>query len=304
VKQVIWSALRLELVNAPTPQPGPGQLLVEVAAAGVGLVDLLMCQAAGAAAFVPGIEVAGTVTDTGGGVLKSLIGTRIFARVIHGGYAENVLVEAAESVLLPDTVDCVTAVGVGVNTLVAHFALTNAMTAAGQRVLVRGASGGIGVMAAKLALSLGATVAASSRGRYEERLGALGIQEVVDTNSRGTDDFDVIIDLVAGQEVPKFIDRLKPNGRYVIAGIAGGLPPSDFGNALLTGFRRSLSVSTLSLDTVSPLAIRQAAEHLFAKAARAELSAVIDRELPLAEAAQAHALLTGGDVFGKLVLLP
>jgi NADPH:quinone reductase len=304
LKQVVATDQRLELSETKDPLPGPGQLLIDVAAAGVGLVDVLMSQAFGPNPFVPGIEVAGTVAKVSTGVAPALIGTRVFARVSQGGYAQRVIAEASETIELPDALDEVNAVGLGVNALVAHFALNRAVVAAGQRVLVRGASGGIGVMAIQLAEALGATVIASSRGRHGERLCALGAREVVGPNASGAEDFDVVIDPVAGSDVGRLIARLRPNGRYVIAGIAGGMPPDDFGKALAAGFRRTLGVSTFSLDTVSANLVREAAGQLFARAARKQISAVVDRVLPLAEAARAHALLSGGEVLGKLVLRP
>ena len=169
---------------------------------------------------------------------------------------------------------------------------------------MRGAAGGIGVMAVQLAASRGATVLATTRGRHAERLRRLGAHAVVPDDAAVVDQCDVVVDLVAGDAVPAFIDRLAPNGRYVIAGIAAGMPPAEFGAPLLGGFRRSLSVATFSLDTVPPAAVRDGARRLFADLAAGRLAPVIDQRLPLDQGSAAHARLTRGGVLGKLVLQP
>ena len=99
-------------------------------------------------------------------------------------------------------------------------------------------------MAIQLAAARGAHVIASTRSGDAKRLRDLGAAEVLDARADGVDAIDAVIDLVAGEATGVFVERLRANGRYLIAGIAGGMPPPHFAAALISGFRRSLSVST------------------------------------------------------------
>ena len=114
----------------------------------------------------------------------------------------------------------------------------------------------------------------------------------------------MIIDIVAGDALPTFIERLAPNGRLVLVGIVGGTPPQDFGTTLMTSFQRSLSVGTFSLDTVPTVIRDRVRAEYFDAAARGELNAVVDDILPLESAAEAHQRMDDGQVFGRIVLTP
>jgi NADPH:quinone reductase-like Zn-dependent oxidoreductase len=275
-----------------------------VEAAGVGHVDELMCERnVEGDRLVPGVEVAGRAVAVGEGLDAALIGMRVYARVPSGGYAEQVVVDRNELVPIPDILDATQAVGIGVNALVARFALERSGVRPGERLLVRGAGGGIGLMVVQLAAAAGATVVAAVRSPDRERLRGLGAQAVVDARA-DAGEYEVVIDLVAGDDVERYIAGLGSNGRYVIAGTACGMPPETFGRALIAGFRKTIGVSTFSLDSIAPATVNAAATQLLSMAAACQLSSVIDRELPLAEAASAHALLRQGGRFGKLVLRP
>jgi NADPH:quinone reductase len=196
-------------------------------------------------------------------------------------------------------------VALGSSGPVAHFALAQARFTAGESVLVRGAAGSIGILAVQLAALGGAgtiavTTSSPERGKRLEELGAT---VVLDRSGAGAaDEFDVVLDIIGGPEVPAFIDRLASNGRMVVLGAVAGFPPPDFGAALLRSFQRSRSVGTFSLDTVAvPERNRVRAEQL-AAAARGELRSVVHDVLPLAEAAEAHRRMDAGEVFGRIVL--
>lgn len=116
--------------------------------------------------------------------------------------------------------------------------------------------------------------------------------------------FDVVIDVVGGPQLPLFLDRLNPNGRYVAVGVVGGQPPADFGTRLMDAFRRSLSFATFSSDTV-PGPDRQAVRSSqFADAAHGDLRTVVHEVLPLDQAVLAHREMDAGKVFGRVVLTP
>ncbi len=305
----------LAVVDLPEPVAAAGEVLIEVARIGVGGVDAVIRRGTIGSGFptgtVPGSEVAGEVVAVGDGVDRALVGARVwaFTGTAGGGYAERAVAAVDDLVVLPADLASEAAVTLGSAGPVAHFALERARATAGETVLIRGAGGSIGIAAVELAAALGAQVAvttsSASRG---ERLRALGAVQVLDRSGKdpagSPHAFDVIVDIIGGDGLGGFIDRLAPNGRLVAVGIVGGNPPADFGTALLRGFRRSISFGTLSLDTVPRDELVGVRSEQFAAAARGDLHAVVDDVLPLAEAAEAHRRMDAGEVFGRIVLVP
>ncbi|MFJ7214037.1 zinc-dependent alcohol dehydrogenase family protein [Amycolatopsis sp. NPDC098790] len=300
----------LAVIDLPDPEPGPGQVLVATEAIGVGGVDAVILSGALAAyGFEPGHvlggEIAGTVTAAGDGVDPSWLGRRVWAFAgVGGGYAEQAVAPAETLVPLPETLSPVDAVTLGSSGFVAHFALRHAHFAPGESVLVRGAAGGIGIMAVQLAAKAGAIAVTTSSPERGQRLRELGATQVLDRAAGGPDTYDVILDVVAGPELPGFFAKLKPNGRMVAVGVVAGEPPADFGKELLTAFRRSLSFATFSADTIPWADRRPVAADLFAAATRGELTSVVHEVLPLEDAVTAHRKLRDGEVFGRIVLTP
>jgi NADPH:quinone reductase-like Zn-dependent oxidoreductase len=193
---------------------------------------------------------------------------------------------------------------------VAHFGLRHARFAPGESVLVRGAAGGIGIMTVQLAARGGASAVAVTTSSAErgDRLRNLGATHVLDRSGAGGEDapagYDVIIDVVAGPDMPSFLARLNPNGRMVAVGVVAGYPPADFGMELFTAFRKSMSFATFSADTVPAPDRRTAIAGLFAAAVRGELQSVVHGQLPLEQAVLAHQKLEAGEVLGRIVLMP
>ena len=306
----------MEVVEKESPTPAAGEIAVRTEAIGVGGVDAVIRRGSigGAglqAGFVPGSEVAGKVTAVGAGVDSGWLGRDVWAFTgISGGYAEVAIARETDVVALPPGLSPIDAVTLGSAAPVAHFALARGHFAPGENVLIRGAAGSIGIAAVELAAHTGAasvTVTSSSPARGA-RLLNLGATHVLDRAGEGDESapvaFDVIIDIVAGPLTPSFIDRLAPNGRMVLVGVVGGYPPADFGGALLSGFQRSISVSTFSLDTVPRADLARIRTEQFIAAARGELTAALHSVLPLAAAADAHRAIDAGEVFGRIVLVP
>ncbi|WFR65758.1 zinc-binding dehydrogenase [Curtobacterium flaccumfaciens] len=298
----------------PDPVPGPGQVLVETEAIGVGGVDAVIRRGTiGRAGIepghVPGSEVAGTVTLVGAGVDPSWTGRRVWAFTgIGGAYAERAVARVADVTQLQDELGAIDAVTLGSAAPVAHFALGHARLGAGERVLVRGAAGSIGIAAVELAARAGASAVAvttDSAARGERLLG-LGATHVLDRRGSGDgpESYDVVIDIVGGLDLPDFLDRLAPNGRLVLVGAVAGMPAADFGGRLLTAFQQSRSFATFSLDTVPRDALATARAELFRDAVAGALTPVVDDVLPLADAAEAHRRMDAGAVFGRVVLTP
>lgn len=293
----------LTIEEVPFPIPTKGQALVRVEASGVGQVDRLMALAI-ADTFVPGVEVVGVVSSVGPDADEGWVGQRVFTMVPMGGYAEFLVVDAEALVPLPEGLEAGDALAIGTNALVAQYALDCGRVVAGERLLVRGATGGIGVMAVQLATQRGCKVIATQRNDSADRLRLLGAAEVACADAADSGEFDIVIDLVAGAAVADFMKLLRPGGRYVLAGIAGGMPPEDFAAPLIQGFRRSLSVLTCSLDTMKQGARFAALRELFQAAVDKRLTPVIAHRFSLNEATRAHDILSAGGLFGKIILLP
>jgi NADPH:quinone reductase-like Zn-dependent oxidoreductase len=305
----------LAVVELPDPHPEAGQVLIATEAIGVGGVDVVIRRGALAAygfreGHVPGGEIAGTVTAVGDGVDASWVGQRVWAFTgVGGGYAEQAVAPAATLVPLPAGLPAADAVTLGGSGAVAHFGLRHARFAPGESVLVRGAAGGIGVMAVQLADRGGAGVVAVTTSSAErgDRLRKLGATHVVDRVGEGADvpaGYDVIIDVVAGADLPAFFGKLNPNGRMVAVGVVAGYPPADFGQEMFAAFQKSMSFATFSTDTVAQPERRAAIVELFTAARRGDLHAVVHEQLPLEQAVLAHRKMDAGEVFGRIVLTP
>ncbi|WP_055587818.1 zinc-binding dehydrogenase [Streptacidiphilus griseoplanus] len=306
----------LAVVELPVPAPAAGQVLIAVEAAGVGGVDTVIRSGALAAygfkeGFIPGGEVAGTVTRVGDGVDASWIGRRVWAFTgTGGGYVEQAVAPVEQILPLPDSLSTVAAVTLGSAGAVAHFGLRHARFAPGERVLVRGAAGSIGIMAVQLAARGGAAAVAVTTSSAErgERLRRLGATHVLDRSGQGGAEapagHDVIIDIVAGQDMPSFLDRLNPNGRMVAVGAVAGQPPADFGARIMAAFQKSISFSTFSAATVARADLLAVRGEQFAAAGRGEIETVVHEVLPLDEAVLAHQKMAAGEVFGRIVLTP
>ncbi len=304
------------MTDRPVPVPAAGQVLITTEAIGVGGVDAVIRSGAVAGygfkeGHVLGSEVAGTVSAVGEGVEGSWVGRRVWAFTgLGGGYAEQAVAAVAEVLPLPAALSAEHAVTLGSSGVVAHFALAHARFAPGESVLVRGAAGSIGILAVHLAARRGAGVVAVTTSSAErgDRLRTLGATHVLGRSGEGGPDapcgYDVIVDVVAGADMPSFLGRLKPNGRMVLVGIVAGQPPADFGTTMMAAFQRSLSFATFSADTVAEADRRAVRSAQFDAAARGELPAVVHEVLPLEQAALAHAKMDAGEVFGRIVLNP
>jgi NADPH2:quinone reductase len=305
---------RMSLVERPEPVAAAGQVVLRTEAVGVGGVDAVIRRGtiglATEPGMVPGSEVAGTVVALGDGVDPSWLGRRVWAFTgISGGYAELAVAGVADLTPLPDALSAIDAVALGSAATVAHFALEHGRLAPGESLLVRGGAGSIGIAAIELATRAGAGVVAATTSSAERgrRLREHGATHVLDRAGDGEgmpETVDVILDVVGGPDVPAFVDRLGPNGRYVLVGAIAGFPRPDFGQALLRSFGLSRSFAAFSLDSVPVDRRNRVREELLQAAARGELHAMVDDVLPLADAAEAHRRMDDGTVFGRIVLTP
>ncbi|WP_344148381.1 zinc-binding dehydrogenase [Kribbella yunnanensis] len=302
----------MAVVDVPAPDPGPGQVSIAVEAIGVGGVDAVIRRGTLAGygfgtGHILGSEVAGTVSAVGAEVDSSWIGERVWAFTgTGGGYVEQAVAAVDHLERIPAGLTNEAAVALGSSGAVAHFALQHAHFAPGESVLIRGAAGSIGLLAVQLAAAASAVAVTTSSPDRGHRLRELGATHVLDRSGAGDGPatYDVILDVVAGPDLPTFLPRLSPNGRLVVLGVVGGPLPADLTEHLMRSFQRSLSLATFSLDTIDLPARARVRRDQFAAAARGELQAVVHDVLSLDEAAKAHEQMDAGHVFGRIVLKP
>jgi NADPH2:quinone reductase len=304
-------ALRLQTI--PTPAPGPGQILVEVRAAGVNRPDTM--QRIGQYPPPPGapdtlgLEIAGVVVQGAG---RWREGDAVCALLGGGGYAQFAAVDARHALPIPAGLDLVQAASLPetVFTVYANV-FEHGGLKPGETFLVHGATSGIGVTAVQMAKAAGAKVIATGRGPEKAAAAkALGADVSIDVNA---EDFaqvckreggvDVVLDMVGGAHFAKALDALKTGGRIVFIAALGG------GEVALPIFRLMQKRAVVTGSTLRPRdadeKARLAAEVervVWPWIAQGKLRPVVDRTFPLSQAAQAHAYLEAGAHVGKIVL--
>jgi NADPH:quinone reductase len=236
----------VRVLELPEPEPGPGQVVVDVRAAGISYPDVLLSQGRyqyrPEPPFAPGAEVAGVIRSAPEGA-RVRPGDRVAAFTMVGGLAEVVAVDADLVLPIPDSLDFVTAAALPMNYLTCHFALRHrGALQSGETVLVHGAAGGIGSAAVQLASLWGARVLAvvSDAGRAEtaRRAGAAevlladGFLDTVRELTGGTG-VDVVVDPVGGDRFTDSCRALRATGRILVVGFTGGEIPTVRVNRLL-----------------------------------------------------------------------
>jgi len=309
----------MHLAEVPDPSPGPGEVLVRAHATAVNRADTLQRRGfypppPGASEII-GMEVAGEVAGLGEGVDGWTVGDRVMALLAGGGYAELVAIPAGQLMPVPQGMSWTDAAAIPECFLTAHDNLfTRGRLTAGETVLIHGGGGGVGTAAIQLAHRAGARVlvTAGSAGKLERcrELGAdAGInhrEEDFVVRAReltGGDGVDVILDVMGASYLARNLDALAIEGRLVIIGLQGGTISDIDLNAML---RRRLTViaTTLRGRPVEQKAeiVRRFVEDGLEGFAGGSLRPVVDRVLPLAEAAAAHRAMEAGENVGKLVL--
>ncbi|MFE9423538.1 zinc-binding dehydrogenase [Kitasatospora sp. NPDC006697] len=292
---------------APDPVPGAGEVLVAVEYANTTFVETRF-RATGAGPFraelpmVPGNGVGGTVTALGEGAPAGLLGRRVVASLSgRGGYAELAVAAASAVHPVPDGLALDEAVALLADGRTAVLQLRAARPAAGERVLVEAAAGGVGTLLVQLAVAAGARVVAAAGGERKLALArSLGAQEAVDYREPGWADrvgpVDVVFDGVGGEIGRAAFGLLRPGGRMDSFGLAAGewaaIPAeaaAGRGVELVAGER-------------TPEALRSATAHALAEGAAGRLRPVIGQRFALAEAAAAHTAIESRATVGKTLL--
>jgi NADPH:quinone reductase-like Zn-dependent oxidoreductase len=229
----------LRVEEQPDPQLGPGEVRIDVAAAGINFADVMarmgLYPDAPKTPCVVGYEVAGTILELGEGVQGLTPGQRVVAGTQFGGYASQVVVPAADVVALPDELSFEQGAAIPVNYATAWAGLIGyGNLQRGERVLVHSAGGGVGIAATQIAKRSGAEVYGTASPSKHARCEEIGVDQAIDYTQSGWErdlpKFDVILDAVGGKSFRIGYGLLRPGGRLVAFGAS----------ALVTGQRRNI----------------------------------------------------------------
>ena len=306
----------LQVVELDDPEPGPGEVLVRVAATAVNRADTLQRQGhytpPPGATEVLGLECSGTVAALGEGVTGWSVGDEVCALLAGGGYAELVAVPAGQLMPVPDGLDLVQA---GSLPEVACTVWSNVFMIAGlqpgERLLVHGGAGGIGTMAIQVAHALGATVFTTA-GSKEKLAVCAELGADVTINYRDQDfvevlreagGADVVLDNMGAKYLPRNVDALATEGRLVVIGLQGGTK-GELDLGMLLRKRGAVIATTLRARPPAEKAAITAAvaEHVWPLVADGRVRPVVHTALPLDRVSEAHRLMDESGHIGKIVL--
>ncbi|WP_135851063.1 quinone oxidoreductase family protein [Halorussus salinus] len=309
----------LEVTDAETPEPGPGEVRIAVEAAGVNFADIMQRRGhyvgGPEPTYVPGMEAAGTIDAVGEGVEREE-GERVVAMTGRNAYAEYVVADAQSVFEVPEEMSFDEAAGFPVQFMTAHAVLHEwGELEEGERVLVHAAAGGVGTAAVQLASAAGAevfgTASTDEKLALAERLGCdhpinyeeEDFREVVEDETDG-EGVDLVLDGVGGETFARSLDALSHFGRIVAYGAASGEPGRVettrllFENKSVEGFHLG---NALQRD---PQRILRSVPELQGLLAAGELEIVVGERFPLEDAAEAHEAIENRETTGKVVLNP
>ena len=307
----------MELVDLPEPEPGDGEVLVEVSRAGINYADTHQRENSYLAKFelplIPGAEVAGRVARGDGELAE---GQRVVAMLRTGAYAEYAVAPAASTFPLPDGVDDGTALALLIQGLTAwHLYRTSAKLAEGETVVVHAAAGGVGSLALQLAKPMGAgrVIATASKEDKRQLALELGADVALDPNdenlgaalieANGGEKVDVVLEMAGGRVFDESLRALAPFGRLVAYGLASR-EPNQVSNGTLMRKSQAVVGFWLMHLLARPELLRDALADLFERAARGELRAVVGKTYGLSEVRQAHEDIASRRTSGKLLIDP
>ncbi|MDF1704919.1 MAG: NADPH:quinone oxidoreductase family protein [Aeromicrobium sp.] len=302
------------------PSPGPGEVLVDVAAASLNFPDVLVVagtyQILPERPFIPGKELAGTVVAVGSDVRDLAVGDRVAAQLEHGAYASQVVVPQDLAVRVPEGVDLAVAATAGLPYVTAHYALRRrAQLRTGETVLVTGATGGVGAAAVQLAKAWGATVIATS----SDESGAAVLREqgadhviaadpgtLRDEVRRLTDGrgVDVAVEAIGGDLFAQVLRSMAWEGRLVVVGFASGdVPQMKTGHVLV----KNIAVTGLQVSDYrdrDPQAFSAVIGEILELIAAGRVNVDVASRFPLDETPKALGLIASRAVRGRIVVEP
>jgi NADPH2:quinone reductase len=311
----------LQVRETEAPVPGPGEVLIDVVAAGINRADVQQRRGfyppPPGASEIPGLEVSGRVAAFGPDVARPFAaGDKVVALLAGGGYAEQVAVPAEQVLRIPAGVDLVTAAGLPETAATVYSNLfMTAQLQPGELLLVHGATGGIGTMAIQLAKAYGARVAATAG--TEEKVSTarafLGVdiainyreEDFVEVLREATEGHgaDVILDVVGAKYLERNVEALATYGRLVVIGLQGGAK-AELNLGMLMNKRGAVIATSLRPRPVEEKGAIMTAvkEHVWPLVADGRIKPLVDRTFPLAEVAAAHEYFDSGEHVGKVLL--
>src|SRR3954463_12196739 len=294
------------------PEPGKGEVLVRVRAAGLNGADMLQRRGGypaspGSPPDIPGLELAGEVAALGPDATRFAEGDRVMGIVGGGGQAELAVVHERQLMPVPDNLDWPEAGGVPEVFTTAHDAVfTQCGLRAGERLLIHGAAGGVGTAGVQLGRAAGAHVTATVRNeQLRDGVRALGAHEVLAPDAysdRGP--YDVVLELVGAPNIPDSVNALNTLGRIAVIGVGGGFK-AELNLLALMGKRGSISSSTLRPRPLEEKALtaRAMERSVLPLLARGDVRVPVAETFGLDQVHDAYERFAAGGKLGKIVLL-
>jgi NADPH:quinone reductase len=302
----------LVVEERPDPEPGKGELLVRVRAAGLNGADMLQRRGGypappGSPPDIPGLELAGEVAALGPGTSRFAEGERVMAVVGGGAQAELTLVHERAAMPVPEPLDWPQAGGLPEVFTTAHDALfTQAGLRSGEHLLVHGAAGGVGTAAVQLGRVAGARVTATVR-REELRQGVegLGARAIAPDGFEGEGPFDVVLELVGASNLAANLGALALGGRIAVIGVGGTGPKAEINLVSVMQKRARIHGSTLRARPLEEkaIAMRLVEREVLPHFEDGRLTVPVAETFPLAQAEDAYNRFEAGGKLGKIVLL-
>ena len=309
----------LRVDDLPDPTPGPGEIAIDVRAAGVNFPDVLITQGKyqfkPTPPFIPGGEVAGLVHAVGEGVKDFVVGDRVAASMLFGAFAERVVVPAGAAARLPEhvTFEIGAAVLLTYSTTM-HALVDRAKLRAGEKLLVLGAAGGVGISAVEIGKCLGAHVIAAARGKEKAAFcRAHGADATIDYAKEDLKErakalsgggVDVTYDAVGGDYTEAALRAMAWDGRHLVVGFAAGPIPKIPTNLVLLKSCQLVGVFWGAFAMRAPHENRAHVEQVFAWMREGRIRPHVDAVFPFHKASEALDRIVRREVKGKLVLVP
>lgn len=310
----------LQLEDVADPVPGPGEVVIDIRAAGINPADTYMRNGTYAIVpdlpYIPGGDAGGTVSEIGANVEGFAVGDAVFVGTalsfdLTGCYAEKVKRKASEVLPLPTGVSFAAAAAFGVSYTTAHYALFERGTArAGETVFIHGASGSVGTAAIQLAKRAGLKVVGSGgTAKGLDLIRAEGADLAVDhtkdnylqevTSITGGKGPELILEMLANVNLAADMDLAAKYGRIVVIGNRGDITITP-----RVAMMKELDIRGIALWNATPEQIAPMMQDILAGVAEGALRPIIGREMPLADAAAAHIAVLEPGAYGKIVLIP
>jgi NADPH2:quinone reductase len=298
------------VAERPDPEPGAGEILVRVRAAGLNAADLMQRAGLypappGSPPDIPGLELAGEVAATGPDANRFSVGDRVMAVVGGGAQAELAVVHERAAMPVPDGVSWEAAGGFPEVWTTAHDALfTQCRLEMGEHLLVHGAAGGVGTAAVQLGVVAGARVTATVRNRdHHDAVAELGATVIDPAGFEGSGPYDVILELVGAMNLAGNLQSLATGGRVSVIGVGAGAT-TEINLFMLMAKRARIHGSTLRTRPLEAKAdaARRVEAHVLPALAAGRLVVPIAASFPLNDAPAAYERFAAGGKFGKVVL--